>query len=428
MKAFKKVFYTILLVVMVVMVAIAGNSHKRKNIVKGSLSGGVAKVNITPEKPMPMAGYSDRIGSFSGVHDSIFATALVFSEGDKKAVIITTDLIGLSHTFCKETLDLIEKETGIERGNILLTAAHNHGGPVTGAYKDTTDKGKLNYMGIVQQKIVQIIVLALQNLQPISIGYGKGTCSMNINRRARFADGSMWLGRNPEGSCDHDVSVVRVDDMNKKPIAVFINWPCHGTVGGSKNTQITGDWPGSTARYVEKVLGNNVIAAVTAGASGNINPIYGPNDKFEDIDAIGMLVGEEIVNVFNEIKTSSGGSISCIKKTVSGKGKKQYDSRFPNQELQSGNDVDINLSVLRVGDILIAGISGELFTEIGMDIKTKSALKNTIVVTHCNGNSGYLCTDEAYPLGGYEIMVTRTMPGTEGLIRENLLEMIHLVE
>jgi len=426
METLKKVLYTFLLVVMVITVAGAANSDKRKNSVKGSLWGGVAKVNITPAKPMPMAGYSDRTGPYTGVHDSIFATALVFKEGDKKAVIITTDLIGLSDKFCKETLDLIEKETGIEKANILLTAAHNHGGPVTGAYEGET--GKLNYMGIVQHKIVRITALALKNLQPISIGYGKGTCSMNINRRARFADGSMWLGRNPEGSCDKDVSVVRVDDMNKKPVAVFINWPCHGTVGGSKNTQITGDWPGSTARYVEKVLGNNVIAAVTAGASGNINPIYGPNDKFEDIDAIGMLVGEEIVRVYKGIKTSSVGSVSCVKKTVSAKGKKQYDSRFPNQKLESGNDVDINLSVLRVGDILLAGISGELFTEIGMDIKTKSALKNTVVVTHCNGNSGYLCTDEAYPLGGYEVMVTRTMPGTEGLIRENLLEMIHSVE
>lgn len=426
MEALKKVLYIILLVVMVITVAGAANSDKRKNSVKGSLWGGVAKVNITPAKPMPMAGYSDRTGTYTGVHDSIFATALVFKEGDKKGVIITTDLIGLSDKFCKETLDLIEKETGIEKANILLTAAHNHGGPVTGAYEGETEK--LNYMGTVQHKIVRITALALKNLQPISIGYGKGTCSMNINRRARFADGSNWLGRNPDGSCDKDVSVVRVDDMNKKPVAVFINWPCHGTVGGSKNTQITGDWPGSTARYVEKVLGNNVIAAVTAGASGNINPIYGPNDKFEDIDAIGMLVGEEIVRVYKGIKTSSVGTVSCVKKTVSAKGKKQYDSRFPNQKLESGNDVDINLSVLRVGDILLAGISGELFTEIGMDIKTKSALKNTIVVTHCNGNSGYLCTDEAYPLGGYEIMVTRTMPGTEGLIRENLLEMIHLVE
>lgn len=45
-------------------------------------------------------------------------------------------------------------------------------------------------------------------------------------------------------------------------------------------------------------------------------------------------------------------------------------------------------------------------------------------MSHCNGNSGYLCTDKAYPEGGYEIMVTKTMPGTEGLITENLLNMI----
>jgi len=83
------------------------------------------------------------------------------------------------------------------------------------------------------------------------------------------------------------------------------------------------------------------------------------------------------------------------------------------------------LSTLKIGNLLFAGVSGELMTEIGMRIKAESPLKNTVIITHCNGSSGYLCTNLAYPEGGYEVMVSRTMPGTEYLISENLKKMIY---
>jgi len=99
-------------------------------------------------------------------------------------------------------------------------------------------------------------------------------------------------------------------------------------------------------------------------------------------------------------------------------------SRFPNEKPKTGPDREIRLSVLKIGGILFSGISGEAMTEIGMEVKKGSPYSNTIVITHCNGSSGYLCTDAAYPLGGYEVMVTEAMPGTEKLIVSNLLDMI----
>lgn len=404
-----------------------GNSNALENSRKNFLSGGTAKVNITPEMPVRMSGYANRKEPFSGIHDSLYAVAMVFSDGKNKVAIVTSDLIGLSSTFCSETTDLIEKETGISKENIMLSAAHNHGGPVVSGNNATPDE--VMYFSRLQKKIIQAVAEASQNLQPILLGSGKGICNMNINRRARFADGNIWLGRNPDGPCDHDVSVVRIDDIDHNPLAIFVNWPCHGTVSGGDNTYITGDWPGATARVVEKAFDNNIVVPVTAGASGNINPIYGPNERcFRDIDAIGMLLGEEVINISKKINTSSGGSVKMVKKTILAKGKKGLKDRSPNQKLESGDDVEIILTVLKVGDILFAGISGELFTEIGMRIKAESVMKNIIVTTHCNGTSGYLCTDEAYPLGGYEIMVTRTMPGTESLIKENLLGMIKSIK
>ena len=401
---------------------------KEHNSVSSTLHAGSAKVNVTPDTPIPMSGYGNRSEAFKGVHDSLYVTATVFSDGSGKSAIITADLIGFSHSLCDEIIQKIEMTTGIKKDFILLSANHNHGGPRNKAYGDEALPEVEKYVVELQQNIVNAVVQANEKLQPAMIGMGKGTCNMNINRRAKFADGSIWLGRNPDGPCDHDVSVVRIDDLNRNPIALFVNWPCHGTVSGQDNYQITGDWPGASARYVEKAFGGNVIVPVTAGASGDINPIYGPNDNFRDIEAIGMLVGEEVERVVNTIETFPNGNIEALQMTVMANGKKPSESRLPNQKLESNDNVEINLATLKVGNVLFAGVSGELMTEIGMRIKAESPLKNTVIITHCNGSSGYLCTNQAYPEGGYEVMVSRTMPGTEYLISENLKKMIYSFE
>jgi hypothetical protein len=108
---------------------------------------------------------------------------------------------------------------------------------------------------------------------------------------------------------------------------------------------------------------------------------------------------------------------------IKAEGKKPSESRMPNVALEPGPEVDIRVSSLKIGNILIAGISGELMNEIGLRIKEESPFKNTFVYTHCNGNSGYLCTDVSYEEGGYEPMVSRTMPGTEKMISDVFRQM-----
>ncbi|MEZ4829082.1 MAG: neutral/alkaline non-lysosomal ceramidase N-terminal domain-containing protein [Bacteroidia bacterium] len=395
---------------------------------QNTLRAGVAKVNITPSVPILMSGYGNRTEPFKGVHDSIYATAMVFDDGSHKAAMVTADLIGFSHEFSAEVRRRIYQATGIDSQYVMLVATHNHGGPANRTYGDGAAPETEAYIATLKDKLVAVAKAASSRLQPVLLGAAEGSCTMNINRRARLADGSIWLGRNPDGPCDHTVSVVRIDDLNHNPLAVFVNWPCHGTVSGQDNYQITGDWPGAVARFVEKAFEGKVIVPVTAGASGDINPIYGPGNEFRDIDAIGMLVGEEVVRIARLIETFPEGKIESLQRVAVAQGKKPLPTRAPNQNPEPGPPVDIRFSAMKIGKIVFAGISGELMTEMGMAIKDESPYRHTIVITHCNGSSGYLCTDAAYPKGGYEVMVTRCMPGTEALITTTMREMVHALE
>ena len=89
------------------------------------------------------------------------------------------------------------------------------------------------------------------------------------------------------------------------------------------------------------------------------------------------------------------------------------------------SDIEVRLSVMKIGNIVFAGVSGELFTEIGLKVKELSPYKNTCILTHCNGSCGYIVTDEAYREGGYEVDYTHIKEGAEKAVINNLISMIN---
>ena len=55
---------------------------------------GVAQIDITPPVGMTMTGYIARAGNATGVHDSLFAKALVFDNGAQQALIHANVALG----------------------------------------------------------------------------------------------------------------------------------------------------------------------------------------------------------------------------------------------------------------------------------------------------------------------------------------------
>ena len=63
-----------------------------------------------------------------------------------------------------------------------------------------------------------------------------------------------------------------------------------------------------------------------------------------------------------------------------------------------GPDVTIRVGLLRVGDIHLVGVNGEIYTNIGLGVKEASPARKTLVVSLANGSagSGYIYSDDAY--------------------------------
>jgi hypothetical protein len=385
---------------------------------------GVSQINITPGQPVMMSGYDARKTPSTGIHDSLFASALFFSDAQNKALIITADVIGFRSVFVDSVKKMISEKTGVPPDRIMIAALHNHGGPSIRTYEDESPPANEEYIKSLKEKLVMLAMNAMKNPVSFSIGMGKGICKLNINRRAVFADKGVWLGRNLDGPCDHELDVIKFTDQQNNLIAVLVNWPCHGTVSGDDNYQITGDWPAAAARYIKKLAGKNIVVAITAGASADINPIYGPGNDFDEVEAVGYHVGNEAYKTLSRIKTSPAKSLKFINSNLIFPGKKQWKDKFPQRSHESGSNVEVRFTVMKVNNLVLCGISGELMTEMGMQIKKQSSYPATVMITHCNGSSGYICTDKAFEEGGYEVQVSDLMPGVEKPLVGKCLDMI----
>jgi hypothetical protein len=179
------------------------------------LQAGVAAVNITPPVGSYLQGYTRGKPSI-GVHLDLYAKAIVFDDGESRAAIVTTDLIGLEQSTVAAMRDEVARWTDIPPANVLINASHSHGGPtVQGAGNDPWgwlwgNPPDEDYARELARKVGGAVAMAHRARQPVALGFGMGEAHFNVNRRRPKADGKVELAPNPEGVIDHRVKVVKL--------------------------------------------------------------------------------------------------------------------------------------------------------------------------------------------------------------------------
>ncbi|MDQ3347272.1 MAG: neutral/alkaline non-lysosomal ceramidase N-terminal domain-containing protein [Acidobacteriota bacterium] len=399
----------------------------------GRLRAGASRVEITPaaDAALPMSGYAGRTGGFTGIHDNLHVRAIVVDDGASQAALVACEVIGISAALWEKITERLTRETAIPRDQIVLASVHTHAAPALGTYGEPAEgdaaRPRAAYVARLEDAVVTAVRQARSALQPARIGYGTGKANVNMNRRARNGDGGWMLGNNPDGVSDKTVAVIKFETMAGEPIAIVSNYAVHGTVLGPGNLQISADLPGAVSRVVEKHYGERVVSPWTSGAAGDQDPIYRTGTDFRNVAALGQLLGEEVIKVAETIRTTSRGRVRGMQKLMTCPGKRTVQGPGPGREytIEDADPVPIRLSLLVINDIAVAGVSGEVLTNIALRLKRESPFNRTVMVTHANGSSGYLADDAAYDQVSYEIVATRARRGcAEGAIVDGLLEMM----
>ncbi len=412
------------------------NTHAHSQS-KDGLYCGIAKINITPEKSVKMAGYGERMKGpeSKGVHDSLYARAVAFEKNGKRLLLVSTDLIYVTLPIRDEILNALK----LEPSELFLTSIHTHAGPTMTTEPQKAHPNNLEYIENLTKKLITIVREAIHNMKEVKIGVGVGYSPIGINRRALHIDGSghpEWskslvkLGRNPTGTTDKEVLVMKIANSEGAPIGILFDYAVHGTCLKKSNLLISGDILGLAAQFVEKIVGDNVIAPVFAGASGDINPYmrdlspFGPESGWIPEHVLqGTMLGEEVVRTLIGIKENlPAGMIKTDFVTIELPGKEAKTLRNEGTDNLTNQ---LNITAACIGDIGFIGFGCELATEIGITIKAASPFKYTFVITHCNGTSGYLCPEYQYREGGYEIETSRFAPGAAEIAMKKALDMLY---
>jgi hypothetical protein len=356
----------------------------------------------------------------------------------------------------------ISELSGVPEVNILYIGIHAHSVPVTGyrpfePYHDVSKKTVevqqtfRKYEAFVKDRLLKTVKAAKASKKPAKIGYGTGECFININRiqeyRVKAPDDSVKVicgeGINGKRPVNHSVYVVKIEDLEGKPLGFFINYAVHGTVmfgsdAGNGTTVISGDIGGNISQAVEKEFPGS-ITVWSSGAAGDINPILRTELSYPD-PATGGSKRVKIKNIDDSslmLDYLVGNHLAVVREVIAGINHTEEDSTIaaienfsitPSRKEREA-PYKIRMHLIRIGETAIMGINGELYTSHGLKIQEASPLKNTIVVNHDSSlvmdNPAYIFDDETIRLweSADEIAIPgRNFTGQAGIIEQSLVE------
>lgn len=406
--------------------ASAGNTFKA----------GAARVDITPvlRRDILLAGYEPRPAA--KIHDHIFVRAIVLDNGSARTALVGVEIIAFTEPMWKTTSARIAAATGISPDHLIIDATHTHSAPyITGV--GTPDTPVLAYTAQVEDAVVEAVKLANSKLQPVRMGIGRGEADVNVNRDVLLPHG-WWLGENPKGPSNKSVTVIKFVNATGAPIAIFINYSVHGTVMGPENQELSGDLPGETSRFVEDHYGKDVVALWTRGSAGDQAPRLKTSSStggerpgdFGVLQTLGQVLGKEAIRVADGIgpkRQISKLSIWGEQRLLSCPGHKMVGDVRPGRvvEFRPTGPESFRLGVLKLNDLAIVIVGGEVTTPIWERLKQASPNKNLVMVDNANGTVSYIPDDAAYDRTTFEVMGSHFEKGcAEEAIVKNAVEMI----
>ncbi len=409
------------------------------------LRAGSAKVNITPPFSIPYLGYVPRQARFSGIHDPLFARAIVLDNGDKKLAIISADslgfgndILGAGRNFTAAVRQKINNRTGIEPHNIMLACTHAHAAPETMGITRLSDVPEIApWLEVLIEQLASVVEIASNNLAPTRLKLGMGQVdSISHNRRAR---GIPVEDQIAHGLLDTQVGVLLCEGLENNESSIIVNFACH-PVTVQVQPLVSAGYPGVTTDLLERIVEGCGNCLFLQGAAGNINPIRDDTRDFADVTRYGMTLAGEVLKIIGNLQSPEAPvmvpNLSAITETIHLPVRDLPDSRpikeAYQQAMRSLEDVkteeekykalqkareykesldfiehatepvSAEVQVMRIGDLALAATPGEMFVQLGLEIKRRSAAPNTFVVELANGWVGYLLNPGGFAEGGYE--------------------------
>ena len=418
----------------------------------GQFTVGTAKLDITPDIGCHLVGYfNDRISN--DIHDPLLIKAISISDGEREIALITLDIIDVPRKIISDAKEIIEQETGVKGDAILVSSTHTHTGPSAAEALGTP--GDPEYAKSLVKKIVDVFTIARKHRVPAEIAHASGDVREEVhNRRWHMKDGTTRMNpgyMNPDAICPAGPTdpqlglLIARDPVTKAPLALYANLALH-YVGTPNGLAISADYFEYFASAMQRIAGAEFTVILANGTQGNINncdfmrPQRTSRTPYQQIERVANVCAAEAWKAWNLLRDEDfkaegvvEGKIIMVpfksrratpeqleeaKRIFNEKDKVPFNEWVYARELillqDLPQDYPVPVHALRVNDLGIAGLHGEVFVEIGLDIKARSPFPQTMVIGLANGSTGYIATDQALDEGSYETRLCRHVRSPKG--------------
>jgi len=390
---------------------------------------GLAMVKITPEQPVFLAGYGARSKPFEKVEHDLYAKALVLADrAGGRAVLVTTDLIGLPAAIAEPICRRITEKTGLKREQILLTSAHTHNGPVLSLDSAARDNGMspgdvqrtIAYTRQLQDRIVDVVVQANQKLEPAALSWSSGVVHFVMNRR-QFTPNGVILGANPRGLADRSVPVLRIDAADGKPRAVLFGAAVHNTTLRPQHYDLCGDYAGFAQLHVQQQH-PGVQAMFMLGCAGDADPY--PHGSMDLAREHGAALGKEVCRMLATKLTPVNGPLKTAlahvelplqapppraeleKQAAAKRGVNAWVAQQMLTRLDRGEKLPTSYrcpqAVWQLGDLTLVALSGEVVVDYVPLLEQALGPNRLWLAAYANDVFGYVPSARVLREGGYE--------------------------
>ncbi|MHC1767139.1 MAG: neutral/alkaline non-lysosomal ceramidase N-terminal domain-containing protein [Verrucomicrobiia bacterium] len=439
-----------------------------------------AVTDITPPIGWRRAGgYTELVST--GVHDPLFAKAIVLSQGTTSVAFVGSDLCSVPRELTDRARKRASQKTGIPSANIVITATHTHGAPeYYGPLRDVLharalkESGgqdphePLDYQGRLVERWVEVIVKAHAARRPAKLSVVvPQQQGLAFNRRFLMKDGS--TGWNPGklntsifrplGPTDPDLPFVLMRDAaSGQPLGSLTVFAMHTAIYGG--APFGACYPGHLQTQLRQRLGvPEFISLFGEGCAGDVNHVDVSSRDPQDSKTYPLFVGEKLaatihsalplarpiaegqlamrsLTIQSPVKPITATEYAAAKKlmesldhgqapflTVVDAWRKMFQHEY--WEMHGGKLPQEVQAVRLDRDTAIVTLPHEVLVELGLAIKSASPFRTTIVISLANDLDFYIPTRRAFEEGHYEPTTCPLEPGCGELLVQAAVRLLN---
>ena len=370
------------------------------------LRAGAARLPIA--LPSELAGTAELL-------EPLHVRSLALRFEEHTAAIVVCDLRGLDRPTVPAARRLVEERTAIPAGHVMIACTHNHAGPDTDIPAGAAERLRLH----VIERIAEAVDAAHGRMREARTGTACATLDgIARNRRLLCGDGtvvtlrrsvpSSWLPLRAvqfeAGPVDRDLTVLRIEDLDGEPIALLSSVGCHNdTRGAYPAAGISADFFGHAMATLERIH-PGCTALIAFGAGGDVDFDFLPHLNRSRargghaFQRFGRLLAAQIATAAECAEVEDQGWLEIRSECVGLPVRPGARSESSQAEHEAAE-----LQAIRIGDLTVIGVPGELFAQTALDVRANNPHHGTIIAGLANGDLGYLPPPAAYAQGGYEV-------------------------